>query len=269
MNKITCIDHLVTGDSFVLEPHGGYDILQTTPQPKQNEKYYDHPNYISHKTKGKSIFFIAYSQFRQWNHSYKIKIINKHTESKGKLLDFGAGTGSFVEYANKHNWQAEGYEPNSKAHGPKIKYRSKWSNSKPYDVITAWHVVEHLPDPRAFFEKSLKSLNDNGKFFVALPNYKSWDAKKYGAMWAGYDVPRHLWHFSPKGFISMVRDCGLEIENTYPLRLDAYYVSLLSERNRQSKFPWLKALWSGWRSNYAAKQSKNYSSLIYVLKKRK
>jgi hypothetical protein len=88
-------------------------------------------------------------------------------------------------------------------------------------------------------------------------------------MWAAYDVPRHLWHFSPKGFISMAKDCGFETEKTYPLRLDAYYVSLFSEQNRQSKFPWLKAFWSGWRSNRAAQQSKNYSSLIYVLQKRK
>ena len=135
-------------------------------------------------------------------------------------------------------------------------------------MITAWHVVEHLPDPRVFFEQALKSLADNGKLFVALPNYNSWDANKYGAMWAAYDVPRHLWHFSPKGLISMAKDCGFETEKTYPLRLDAYYVSLLSEQNRQSKFTWLKAFWSGWRSNWAAKQSKNYSSLIYVLQKR-
>lgn len=269
MNKTVCIDHLVTGDSFVLEPHDRYEILQTTPQPSLIEKYYDHPNYISHKTQGKSWFFAVYSRFRQWNHSYKINIISKHYEVKGKLLDFGAGTGSFVEFANKHGWQSEGYEPNTNAHGPKAKYRSKWSNPKSYDVITAWHVVEHLPDPRDFFDQALRSLAENGKLFVALPNYTSWDANKYGAMWAGYDVPRHLWHFSPKGFISMAKDCGFETEKTYPLRLDAYYVSLLSEKNCQTKFPWIKAFWSGWRSNRDAKRSKNYSSLIYVLQKRK
>jgi predicted SAM-dependent methyltransferase len=269
MNKIVCIDHLVTGDSFVLEPHDQYDILQTTPQPKQTEKYYDHPNYISHKTQGRSILFAIYSRLRQWNHNYKIKIINKHLEAKGKLLDFGAGTGSFVKFANANGWKSEGFEPNTKAHGSKVNYRAAWTNPKSYDVITAWHVVEHLPDPREFFEQAFKSLTDNGKLFVALPNHTSWDAKKYGAMWAGYDVPRHLWHFSPMGFTSMAKDCGFELEKIYPLRLDAYYVSLLSEQNRQSKFPWFKAFWSGWRSNCAAKHSNNYSSLIYVLQKRK
>ena len=269
MNKTVCIDHLVTGDSFVLEPHERYDILKTTPQPKQIEKYYDHPNYISHKRQGTSIFFAVYSLIRQWNHNYKLKIIKRHFKTKGKLLDFGAGIGSFVVFANTKGWQSDGFEPNTKAHGPMAKYQSTWANQKSYDVITAWHVVEHLTEPWVFFEQALKSLADNGKLFIALPNYRSWDANKYGAMWGGYDVPRHLWHFSPKGFISMAKDCGFETEKTYPLCLDAYYVSLLSEQNLQSKFPWLNAFWSGWLSNRAAKQSKNYSSLIYVLKKRK
>ncbi|MDG1823471.1 MAG: class I SAM-dependent methyltransferase [Flavobacteriaceae bacterium] len=269
MNKITCFDHLVTGDSFVLEPHDHYDILQTTPQPKDIEKYYDHPNYISHKKQGRSLLFSVYSRLRQWNHNYKIKIINKHTQIKGKLLDFGAGTGSFVEFANTKGWQSEGFEPNTKPHGAKVKYQRTWTNQNTYQAITAWHVVEHLPNPNEFFKHALNSLTDNGKLFVALPNFTSWDANKYGAMWAAYDVPRHLWHFSPEGFISMAKDLGFETEKTYPLRFDAYYVSLLSEQNRKSNFPWFKAFWSGWRSNRAAKHSKNYSSLIYVLQKRK
>lgn len=269
MNKTVCIDHLVTGESFVLAPHEHFDILQTSPQPKELEKYYDHPNYISHKTKGKSLFFVFYTLLRHWNHNYKLKQIHKHVPEKGRLLDFGAGTGSFVEFSNKHNWQSEGYEPNNNAHGLKTKYITSWSNPKAYKAITAWHVVEHLPNPSDFLKRAHNSLQDSGRLFVALPNYTSWDANKYGAMWAGYDVPRHLWHFSPKGFMSLAEECGFETEKTYPLYLDAYYVSLLSEQNRKSRFPWLKALWSGWRSNRAAKHLKNYSSLIYVLQKRK
>jgi hypothetical protein len=269
MKKTVCIDHLITGDSFVLEPDDSYDILQTTPQPKQIERYYDHPNYISHKTKGRSLFFVFYKLLRQWNHSYKLKQIHKHTTAKGRLLDFGAGTGSFVAFSNKSGWQSEGFEPNPKAHSATVKYRSTWSLPNNYNVITAWHVVEHLRKPAEFLLQAHKSLQDNGKLFVALPNHKSWDAIHYDTMWAGYDVPRHLWHFSPNGFSSLANDCGFEIEKTYPLLLDAYYVSLLSEQNKKSRFPWIKALCSGWRSNRAAKHTKNHSSEIYVLKKRK
>ena len=269
MNKTVCIDHLVTGDSFVLEAHDTYEILQTTPQPKQVERYYDHPNYISHKTNGRSLFFVFYTLLRQWNHNYKLKHIHKHVTAKGRLLDFGAGTGSFVAFTNKRGWRSEGYEPNRKAHRDNVKYRPTWSKPNTYTVITAWHVVEHLHKPKEFLLQAHKSLENNGKLFLALPNYKSWDANQYGTMWAGYDVPRHLWHFSPNGIRSLANDCAFDIEKTYPLRLDAYYVSLLSEQNKQTRFPWFKALCSGWRSNRAAKHSKNYSSLIYVLQKRK
>ena len=149
MNKTVCIDHLVTGESFVLAPHDRFDILQTSPQPKELEKYYDHPNYISHKTKGKSLFFVFYTLLRHWNHNYKLKQIHKHVSEKGRLLDFGAGTGSFVEFSNKHNWQSEGYEPNINAHGLKTKYITSWSNPKAYKAITAWHCLLYTsPSPR-------------------------------------------------------------------------------------------------------------------------
>ena len=269
MKKTVCIDHLVTRETFVLEPYHPCGILKTTPQPKQLDRYYNHPNYISHKIKGCSLFFVFYAFLRQLNIRYKIKLIQKHLPSKGKLLDFGAGTGSFAGFAQKKGWEAEGYEPNTNAHSPKATYIIEWTKASYYNVITAWHVIEHLPNPKVFLQQAHDSLKKEGKMFVALPNYKSWDAKKYGAQWAGYDVPRHLWHFSPKGFIYLSEDCGFVVEKTYPLFFDAYYVSLLSEINNQSRFAWLKAIYAGWRSNQAAKHTQNHSSVIFVLKKAK
>ena len=269
MKKITCIDHLVTGETFVLEPTNTDEILQTTPQPKQLDRYYNHPNYISHTIKEKSLFFALYALLRQQNHKYKTKRIHKHLSTKGRLLDFGAGTGSFVRFAQKQGWNTVAYEPNSKAHGPKATYVKEWAKASHYNAITAWHVIEHLPKPKAFLQQAHLSLVNDGKLFVALPNFKSWDAKTYGAEWAGYDVPRHLWHFSPKGFINMSKDCGFIVEKTYPLTMDAYYVSLLSEKNKQSRFPLLKSIYAGWRSNQAAKHTQNHSSVMFVLKKAK
>ena len=269
MKKTACIDHLVTGETFVLEPDQNYEILQTTPQPKNLDRYYNHPNYISHKVKGRSLFFTFYALLRQLNHNYKIKLIHKHISTKGMLLDFGAGTGSFVGFAQKKGWDAKGYEPNTNAHSPKASYVKEWIKACYYNAITAWHVIEHLPNPKAFLHQAHDSLQKGGKMFVALPNCKSWDAKKYGTQWAGYDVPRHLWHFSPKGFIDLSEDCGFVVEKTYPLVFDAYYVSLLSEKNKKSRFAWLKAIIAGWRSNQAAKHDQNHSSVIFVLKKGK
>ena len=267
MKKTVCIDHLVTGETFVLEPYQPYEILKTIPQPKQLDRYYNHPNYISHKVKGRSLFFAFYVLLRQLNNKYKIKLIHNHVSTKGRLLDFGAGTGSFFGFAQKKGWDAEGHEPITKAHSPKRTYVKEWIKTSYYNAITAWHVIEHLPNPKAFLQQAHNSLQKGGKMFVALPNYKSWDAKKYGPQWAGYDVPRHLWHFSPKGFIDLSEDCDFVVEKTYPLVFDAYYVSFLSEKNKQSRFAWLKAICGGWRSNQDAKHTQNYSSVIFVLKK--
>ncbi|MEC8637403.1 MAG: class I SAM-dependent methyltransferase [Bacteroidota bacterium] len=269
MKKTVCTDYLVTGKTFVLEPHKTYEILQTTPQPKQLDRYYKHPNYISHRLKGRSLFFTFYAFLRQLNHKYKIKLMHKHLSTKGKLLDFGAGTGSFVKFAQKKGWNAMAYEPNYNAHNPEVTYVKEWFKVSYCNAITAWHVIEHLRKPKAFLQQAYDSLQKDGKMFVALPNFKSWDAKKYGADWAGYDVPRHLWHFSPKGFIDMSEDCGFVVEKTYPLVFDAYYVSFISEKNKQSSFAWLKAICAGWRSNQAAKHTQNHSSVIFVLKKGK
>ncbi|MEC7453752.1 MAG: methyltransferase domain-containing protein, partial [Bacteroidota bacterium] len=126
MKKTVCIDHLVTGETFVLEPYQPYEILKTTPQPKNLDRYYNHPNYISHKVKGRSLFFAFYALLRQSNHKYKIKLIHKHMSTKGKLLDFGAGTGSFVRFAQKKGWDAEGYEPITNAHSSKASYVKEW-----------------------------------------------------------------------------------------------------------------------------------------------
>lgn len=269
MKKTICIDHLVTGESFVLEPHPRYEIYQTTPTPSNLAPYYNHPNYLSHTVKGSSLFFAFYAFLRQVNHHYKARLIRKHIPTTARMLDFGAGTGSFVSFLNKKGWTADAYEPNANAHHPQVTYTKVWHNPDTYHLITAWHVIEHLHDPQSFLQQAHQSLVDDGKLFVALPNFRSWDAKKYGSLWAGYDVPRHLWHFSPKGFTDMSYDCGFVLEQQYPLHLDAYFVSLLSEKNKQSRLAWLKAICAGWRSNQAAKHDQNHSAVIFVLQKRK
>jgi SAM-dependent methyltransferase len=269
VKKIVCIDHLVTGEEFALLPHDNYAAYVTTPAPADTSKYYDHPEYVSHKKKGFSLFFLLYSLLRKFNNAYKLNLIKHCVRGKGILLDFGAGTGSFALEANKKGWEAFGFEPNQAAHSSTIDYVDEWNVSSQYDVITAWHVLEHLHDPSLFLEQAHEALTSLGTVVVALPNFCSWDAQKYGDMWAGYDVPRHLWHFSPDGFSDLANDCGFVVEAKHPLKLDAYYVSLLSEKNKKSKWPWLLAFYAGWRSNHAAKQTKNHSSVIYILKKQK
>ena len=134
-----------------------------------------------------------------------------------------------------------------------------------YDVITLWHVLEHIVD----FKSTLISLrnllaNKNSVLLLALPNRKSWDCEKYGKYWAAWDVPRHLYHFSKKDVHYVCKETGLKVMNIIPMKFDAYYVSLLSEEYIHGRKNYIKAFWNGLFSNYKAGKSGEYSSLIYI-----
>lgn len=270
LKTLKCIDHLVTGKLFSLLPDDKYQALRTSPVPNNIEPYYDHPDYISHQTKHKGLFHKTYSFVRHLNNRYKLKLIKSHAPEKGNLLDFGSGTGAFVDEAHKQGWTAKGYDPIVPSDKKSSSlYVNNWNQDKHYQCITAWHVLEHLPNPQSFFSQAHKSLSDKGTLAVALPNYMSFDADYYGEDWAAYDVPRHLWHFSPKGIVDLANDSGFECIKKHPLRIDAYYIALLSEKMRKSSFPWIRAIFLGLRSNCKANRTGMYSSIIYVFKKSK
>ena len=270
MKEVNCTDHLVSGKSFSLLPDDKYQALRTFPTPKNIKPYYDHPDYISHQTEAAGLFHKIYSFCRRLNNRYKLNLINRYVPEKGNLLDFGSGTGSFVDQADRTGWSAKGYDPivlSSKK--TQSLFVNNWVRHNHYQCITAWHVLEHLPNPVEFFLQAHTSLSNTGTLALALPNHTSFDASYYQQDWAAYDVPRHLWHFTPKGIIDMASDSGFECINQHPLRIDAYYVSLLSEKIRKSHFPWIRAILVGALSNCKANRTGRYSSIIYVFKKSK
>jgi 2-polyprenyl-3-methyl-5-hydroxy-6-metoxy-1,4-benzoquinol methylase len=205
----------------------------------------------------------------------KLKLINSFNSESKNLLDIGCGTGDFLEIALKSNWNITGIEPNEQA---RQIANSKTNNSifetehlahlKPnsFDVITLWHVLEHLPNLEmhtAVFKSLLKA---NGTLVIAVPNFKSYDATHYKSFWAAYDVPRHLWHFSRTSIEALFKTKDLNLAKTLPMLFDAYYVSLLSEKYKSGYMNPFKAFWTGFQSNRKAKRSKEYSSHIYILK---
>ena len=135
-----------------------------------------------------------------------------------------------------------------------------------FDVITLWHVSEHVSDLNSYISQLHKLLKDNGRLIVAVPNYKSYDAFYYKSFWAGFDVPRHLWHFSQTAISKLVRKHNMIVQETAPMIFDAYYVSLLSEKYKSGRMNPFKAFWIGWKSNVKAGKTNEYSSLIYELK---
>lgn len=278
MPYVTCVDYTVSNKKFDLMYNSNFFMLETTPKPPVEELgyYYESSDYISHTDAKKTIIDKIYQVVKKYTLNKKLQLINSfQTESKN-ILDVGCGTGDFLEICNSNNWNVVGVEPNESARKLAIKKLNASSKiykdifeleHEQFDVITLWHVLEHVPDLDAYILQLKKLLKPKGVLIVAVPNYKSYDALYYKQFWAAFDVPRHLWHFSQKSIQLLFSKEKLEVVKTLPMKFDSFYVSLLSEKYKTGKSNFLKAFYIGFMSNLKAMRSKEYSSLIYALKR--
>lgn len=266
-------DFLVTQEEFILIHNPSLDMLTTNPQPENFSSYYKTKSYISHNDKSKTIFEKVYQIVKKYTINKKVKLINQFANNSKSLLDIGAGTGEFLLQAKSKNWKTLGIEPGIDA---KIKAEKKGLSiignlthltDQKFDIITLWHVLEHLPNLNEQIKKIEKHLKKNGTLIIAVPNFKSYDATYYKEFWAAYDTPRHLWHFSQNSISSIFNKQGLKVIKTLPMYFDSYYVSMLSEKYKTGKTNYIKAFYRGWLSNRKASTSGEYSSLIYVLQR--
>jgi len=202
----------------------------------------------------------------------KVGLITKLNNGSGVILDIGAGTGDFLAKAKETGWTVSGIEPNEQAkqlaQQKEVLLHTKTDDFEDhsFDVITLWHVLEHVPDLQHQIQEIKRLLKPGGYVIIAVPNFKSYDAAHYKSFWAAFDVPRHLWHFSKNAIQKLFAEQELNLTKTLPMHFDAYYVSLLSEKYKTGKMNFLSAFWIGFRSNTKAIRSKEYSSHIYVLK---
>jgi len=273
---ISVKDHLVSGEEFALLYNEKYDMLITDPQPTELSKYYESEDYVSHTDAEKGLLNILYQTIKRRALRKKVKLIIKLARGSKSVLDIGAGTGDFLCEAKKHGWSVQGIEPNLNARaragekGVVLETDIEAYKEQQFDVVTLWHVLEHLPDLENTVEKIKGLVKENGILIVAVPNFKSSDAKRYKKHWAAYDAPRHLWHFSRN---SLSKLFGVEMKpiDSKPMIFDSFYVSLLSEKYKNNNqlhfFSYPKAFFAGIMSNMAAWRSKEYSSLIYCFKK--
>lgn len=272
-------DYFLSQEKFKLARCQSCGLLYSSPRPTPDsiQAYYNSDEYISHNTKQRSLKNLLYRQARKKALRWKLNIINRYVR-EGRILDIGAGTGEFLNYCRKHGWEAMGVEPNASArekafvdYGLKVQDANDFSmiGNASVDVISMWHVLEHMEDPLEQFYLNYRLLKKDGLLVLALPNYESWDANHYGRYWAAYDVPRHLFHFTKESVKRLSDKTGFRIEGIQALKLDAYYISLLSEKYAHGKMNYLKAFLNGWRSNRAAKMGKfGYSSWVYLIKKK-
>lgn len=271
---LTTKDYLVSGETFDLVYDRNRDLLFTSPTPPANElgKYYETPEYISHSDNDTGLLPKLYQFVKKWSIQRKLVLVQKQNFGLGSLLDVGAGTGDFLKEAKRKGWKVQGTEPNQQASflakkkGIPLKKSLEEFEGNQFDVVTLWHVLEHIHNLEETVEILGKLVKPNGSLIVAVPNFKSFDAKHYGKFWAAYDVPRHLWHFS-KPAIQNIFSNSFKLEKTTPLYFDSFYVSLLSEKYKTGNPFSLKAFWIGFLSNWKAHSTKEFSSQIYCLRK--
>lgn len=276
-NYMICKDFTVSHEDFALVRCDSCDFLFTNPRPAGDKlkDYYQSEDYISHSNKSNNPINFAYKIARHFTIKSKVKLANAQGQ-KGKLLDIGCGTGHFLSACKQENWNISGVEPDPGARAlarqntqVEIVDNISRITQSGFNVITLWHVLEHIPDLNDFIKRLGTLLAQDGTIIVAVPNYKSYDARHYKEYWAAYDVPRHLYHFEQATMKALMKNHGLKIKQVLPMKLDAYYVSLLSETYQGkglSKYP--NSAIIGYKSNvYAKKHNNNYSSLIYIIRK--
>ena len=278
---LECKDYTTSNELFTLLEDTNSGLLITSPQPKLEDlpKYYESADYISHTDAKKSLFDKIYQFAKNYAIKKKVKLVTNLTSANTKtILDVGCGTGEFLVACQNSNWKVTGIEPNKKAFAlakeklpstPLFYNIKNLDNIHQFDIITLWHVLEHIPNLEEYILNLKKQLKPKGKLLIAVPNYKSYDAAHYGKFWAAYDVPRHLWHFSQKAIKALFAKIDMQVEKTIPMKLDSFYVSLLSEKYKNGKSKPVSSFFVGLKSNCKARKSKEYSSLIYILKKSK
>jgi len=269
-------DYSVSQETFELLYDEDLDMLITYPQPSLDKlpSYYESVDYISHTDGNKSLFEKMYQFVKSIALKNKLKLINSHS-SKGRILDIGAGVGDFLSVCKNDGWQTIGIEPSDKAKNiAKSKGVSFVENlseleNHSFDIITMWHVLEHVPNLEEQITELKRLIKPNGTIIIAVPNFKSFDAKHYGQFWAAFDVPIHLWHFSKTAIEKLFAKEKLELIKVLPMKFDSFYVSLLSEKYKTGNMNFIKAFFIGLKSNMKATRNSEYSSHIYIIKNAK
>ena len=271
---LTLKDYSVSKETFDLYYDESLDMLITHPQPSLENlgKYYESEDYISHTDNKRSLFEKLYHFIKSIALKNKLNLINSLQPDKGRILDIGAGTGDFLLVAKQNGWQTVGVEPSDRAKAIAknkgvsfVEITTELENHS-FDVISMWHVLEHVPDLENQIKELKRLLKPSGTLIIAVPNFKSFDAKHYENFWAAYDVPIHFWHFSKMAIQLLFEKEKMKLIKVLPMKFDSFYVSLLSEKYKTGKMNFIKAFFIGLRSNWNAKKNMEYSSHIYIIK---
>lgn len=270
-------DLFLTNEAFEIHECLKCGLLFTEPRPKPEEigKYYQSDEYYSHQENKSGVIPRIYETIKNINLKKKYQMATKGL-ANGKMLEIGCGAGDFLQSMEEHGWICTGIEPSEKAKEiARKKVKAELLNpeeitkleSESFDLITMWHVLEHVDDLKEEIKQLQRLLKKGGRLVLALPNFKSADAQYYKEYWAAYDVPRHLNHFCRESINNIFKTSELKMQKTDKLIWDAYYISYMSEKYKNKSLPLLKGAMKGLSSNNKARKSGEWSSLVYVLER--
>lgn len=279
---MTCTDSYASGEQFDIFSCEDctFTFTQGFPTGADMDRYYETPEYISHSDTKKGLMNSVYHRVRKYMLGRKARLVAKQSHrTSGRLLDIGSGTGYFPATMVQRGWEVEAVEKNAQARAfakekfdLDVKGEEALQTFEPgtFDVITLWHVMEHLENLNETWDLLYKLLTDKGILIIAVPNLASYDAEVYGSNWAAYDVPRHLWHFTPATMQQFGSKHGFIMAERYPMPFDAFYVSILSEKNIKKPQAFLRGVYMGTKAWFSALARKERSSsMIYVFRKKR
>ena len=280
--RFACVDEFATGERFdIFECTAcGLAFTQNVPDEKEIDRYYESPTYISHSNTSKGLVNRVYHIVRRIMLQKKARKVEMLTGLKnGRLLDYGAGTGHFARLMKTRGWSVTAIEKNGKARELALKEFGfemqpvealSAIKDRELDAVTMWHVMEHIQEPDRMWDELHRILGDKGIAIIAVPNSASYDALKYKEYWAAYDVPRHLWHFTPSTIAQWGEKHGFVLDRHYTMPFDGFYISMLSEQYKGSRLHTIRGFWNGFKGwLLQCRKSSASSSIIYVFRKRR
>lgn len=268
-------DYTVSEQLFQIVDCQHCGLRFTNPRPKAEEAgpYYQSEKYISHSNTKDGFINQLYQRVRNITLELKTNWIQKDQKGTKNLLDIGCGTGHFLHACQNKGWNIHGMEldPNTAKKASELTGISIYPKldsipeKQVFQIITLWHVLEHVYELHEYFAFFQKALDQKGKLLIALPNCHSYDAHFFKEYWAAYDVPRHIYHFTPKTIQYIAKQYGFKLQKKRGLLFDSFYIALMSHEYKTGNKKVIQSFFIGLISNLKAYFAKgNYSSNLYI-----
>ncbi len=222
-------------------------LAYTNPRPsiQEIERFYGRHYYGKNNARFKGLFELLVRLFRRQRTQRLLNL-----KKSGCILDIGCGRGQMLHEFQKRGWQTFGTElAESKAQAAREEFglnvlaapiETCNFEGNFFDVVTLWHVLEHLPYPRETLQEINRILKEDGLLVVAVPHFDSFEARIFKEKWFHLDVPRHYYHFSLQTLTQMLAVAGFKVKSQHHFSIEynpyGLMQSLLNQVSGQTNF---------------------------------